>query len=258
MRSGTPRIAKRDSHNLGKSTLLHLLDFLLLKGTAPEHFLFRHRERFKNFTFFIEIALNSGDFATVRRAADDPNKIAMARHAEGGQDFNNEPEDSWDHVGLAREEAFRLLDGWLDLGILKPHDYRKAITYFLRSQSDYADELQLAKFQSGKDREWKPFVAHLFGFNETPIQRKYELDEEIARLEARQTEQQALVQYTEDQLSQIVARIEHLAQQVSEAEESIDSRVQAAGRSNDYAAEYVLDDEVRCDYEPAVCWLSSC
>jgi uncharacterized protein YydD (DUF2326 family) len=49
------------------------------------------------------------------------------------------------------------------------------------------------------------------------------LDEEIARLEARQTEQQALVQYTEDQLSQIVARIEHLAQQVSEAEESIDN-----------------------------------
>jgi uncharacterized protein YydD (DUF2326 family) len=124
-----PKDRKRDSHNLGKSTLLHLLDFLLLKGTAPEHFLFRHRERFKNFTFFIEIALNSGDFATVRRAADDPNKIAMARHAEGGQDFNNEPEDSWDHVGLAREEAFRLLDGWLDLGILKPHDYRKAITY---------------------------------------------------------------------------------------------------------------------------------
>ena len=49
------------------------------------------------------------------------------------------------------------------------------------------------------------------------------MDEEIARLEARQTEQQALVQYTEDQLSQIVARIEHLAQQVSEAEESIDN-----------------------------------
>jgi hypothetical protein len=66
-------------------------------------------------------------------------------------------------VDLAIEEAIKLLDAWLDLRVLKPYDYRKAITYFLRAQGDWTDELQLEKFQMGRDLHWKPFVAHLFG-----------------------------------------------------------------------------------------------
>jgi len=218
-----PKDRNKDSHNLGKTTLLHLIDFLMLKGTSREHFLFRHKERFMDFTFFIEIALNAGDFATVRRGVSDPNQIALVRHAEGGKDLSSAPDDAWDHVGLSREEAFRLLDGWLDLRILKPYDYRKAITYFLRSQGDYADELQLGKFQSGRDRDWKPFVAHLFGFNETAIQRKYELDEAIADLKNKQAEQQSEVQFTEDQLPQIVARVAQMQRHVTEIEAQIDA-----------------------------------
>ncbi|MGY3530830.1 hypothetical protein ACVIHD_006341 [Bradyrhizobium embrapense] len=67
------------------------------------------------------------------------------------------------------------MDGWLDLEILKPYDYRMAITYFLWAQGD----LQLQKFEMGKDPYWRPFVANLFGFNESSVQRKYELDDSI-------------------------------------------------------------------------------
>jgi uncharacterized protein YydD (DUF2326 family) len=218
-----PKDQKKDSHNLGKTTLIHLIDFLLLKGTFPEQFLVKHQERFKDFVFFIEIALNAGDFATIRRSASDPNKIALKRHPQERRDFTAADDGSWDHVDMSREDASKLLDGWLDLTILKPYDYRQAITYFLRTQGDYGDELQLQKFASGKDRHWKPFVAHLFGFNETPVERKYELDEDIERLKQRQAEQQAMVQYSENQLPELAAKIAVLHQQVTEIESALDA-----------------------------------
>jgi uncharacterized protein YydD (DUF2326 family) len=218
-----PKDQKKDSHNLGKTTLAHLIDFLLLKGTSPDQFLVKHHDRFNKFVFFIEILLNAGDFATIRRSAGDPNKIALKRHPLKHQDLTEAADDMWDHVDMSRENACQLLDGWLNLTVLKPYDYRKAITYFLRAQGDYRDELQLQKFASGKDRDWKPFVARLFGFNETPVRRKYELDDEIDRLKQREAEQQSAVQFTESQLSELTARIGVLQQQVDEIECALDA-----------------------------------
>jgi uncharacterized protein YydD (DUF2326 family) len=218
-----PKDQKKDSHNLGKTTLINLIEFLLLKGYAQEQFLFKNIERFKDFVFFIEIALNSGDFATIRRGPAEYNKIALKRHDERHLDLSGAADDLWDHVDRTNEEACTLLDGWLDLRILKPYDYRQAITYFLRTQAEYQDELQLAKFAFGKDRHWKPFVAHLFGFNEAPIERKYELDETIQRLKQKQADQQTTVQYTEEQQPELLARIGVLQQQANENEAAVDA-----------------------------------
>ena len=218
-----PTDRKRNSHNLGKTTLLHLIDFLLLKGMSPDQFLQKHSDRFAEFVFFIEVALNAGDYVTVRRSAAMPNRIAMTRHAEGRQDFVEAPEDLWDHPDLSRDDAVKLLNSWLDLKMLKPYDYRKAITYFLRAQGDYNDELQLQKFNMGKDRDWKPFVAHLFGFNETPLQRKYELDDRIEQLRKQLAERQAEVKFSENELPELTARIGVLHHQVDEVEGSIDA-----------------------------------
>jgi|GEM_PF-607460 uncharacterized protein YydD (DUF2326 family) len=218
-----PSDRRRDSHNLGKTTLLHLIDFLLLKATSPEHFLVRNRERFEDFVFFIELALRAGDFATVRRGASNPNRVAMTRHLDGGLELAEAHDDAWDHTDLSRDDALLLLDGWLDLTILKPYNFRKAITYFLRAQGDYGDELQLQKFSAGKDRDWKPFVAHLFGFNETPVFRKYELDENIAKIKSQLAERQAEVQFKEDQLPELTARLSVLQQQVDESDRALNA-----------------------------------
>jgi uncharacterized protein YydD (DUF2326 family) len=218
-----PSDQKRDSHNLGKTTLLHLIDFLLLKGMSPDHFLARNKDQFERLVFFIELALNAGDYATIKRAAANPGRVAMTRHAEPGLQLANAAEDQWDHPDISRDDGVRLLDGWLDLKILKPYDYRKAITYFLRAQGDYSDELQLQKFQAGKDRDWKPFVAHLFGFNETPIIRKYELDDDITKLRAQLASRQAEVQFNESQLPELSARLSVLQQQVNESEQALDA-----------------------------------
>lgn len=218
-----PKDRKKDSHNLGKTTLLLLIDFMMLKGWSQENFLYRHRDRFENFVFFLEIALNNGGYATVRRSVASPTRIALARHDEPDQDFNEVADDAWDHPDLPIDEAIKLLDAWLDLRTLKPYDYRKALTYFLRAQGDWTDELQLQKFQAGRDLYWKPFVAHLFGFNQTPIERKYELDDQIQKLQEKQNEQQAEVQFKEEDLPKLTAELSVLHQHVEDLEAQLDA-----------------------------------
>jgi uncharacterized protein YydD (DUF2326 family) len=218
-----PKDHKRDSHNLGKTTLLNLIDFLMLKGASSDLFLVKHRDHFAGFVFFIEITLNGGGFATVRRSADNPSRIGLTRHRQGGRDYVNSPDDAWDHPDMSHEDAVALLDGWLDLQVLKPYDYRKGITYFLRAQGDFQDELQLKKFQQGKDLYWKPFVAHLFGLDQEPIRRKYQLDDEIKKLKERKAELQAKVQFSENDLPELAARISVIEQQVNTLEEQLDA-----------------------------------
>lgn len=218
-----PKDKKRDSHNLGKTTLLHLIDFMMLKGLSQEHFLYKHQDRFNDFVFYLEIALNSGDYATVRRSVAQPTRIGLTRHEESDLDLTEAADDAWDHADLPIEEAVKLLDAWLDLRQLRPYDYRMAITYFLRAQNDWTDELQLRKFQRGRDLYWKPFVAHLFGFNETPIIRKYELDDTVQKLRQKQAEQQAEVQFREEDLPKLAAELGVLQQQVDELELQLDA-----------------------------------
>jgi uncharacterized protein YydD (DUF2326 family) len=218
-----PADQKKSSHNLGKTTLLHLIDFMLLKGHSSDHFLFKHKDRFEAFVFFIEIVLNDGSFATIRRGPAAPTKIALKRHSEHGLQFVDAPEDFWDHSDIAIENAIKILEGWLDLKILKPYEYRMALTYLLRAQGDYNDELQLQKFSQGSHKHWKPFVAHLFGYDEAPVRRKYELDDSIASLKDELAQRQAEIQFTEDQLPALNAKISVLQQQADETGRELDA-----------------------------------
>ncbi|MBP2536315.1 MULTISPECIES: DUF2326 domain-containing protein [Agrobacterium] len=218
-----PKDRKKDSHNLGKTTLLQLIDFLMLKGWSQDSFLYKHRDRFADFVFYLEIALNGGGYATIRRSVAAPTRVALSRHEDPDQNFDGAADDVWDHPDLPIDEAIKLLDAWLDLRALQPYDYRKAITYFLRSQGDWSDELQLQKFQAGRDLHWKPFVAHLFGFNQNPITRKYELDERIAKLQEKQAEQQSEVQFKEEDLPKLTAELGVLYQHVEDLEGQLDA-----------------------------------
>lgn len=217
-----PTDKKRDSHNLGKTTLLHVVDFMMLRGMSPEFFLVKHRHRFEQFVFFLEISLNSGDFATIRRSPANPNMIGLMRHAQGRKNLCEAPEDEWDHTAMPLEAAKTLLDGWLNLSILKPYDYRKAITYFLRSQDDWTDELQLRKFSQGKDAHWKPFVARLFGFEAQLIEKKYKIDDDIQTAKQRLNEFQTEVQFNEDDLPALVADSARLRQDIEELSAQLD------------------------------------
>jgi uncharacterized protein YydD (DUF2326 family) len=177
-----PANREKDTHNLGKTTLSRLIDFLLLKEKNKDFFLFKHSDRFDLFVFFLEVDLENGQFLTIRRAVENASKISFKYHSQSGENYSELTESEWDHWGVAFEKAKEILDGALDLEAIKPFGYRQALAYALRSQGDYNDVFQLDKFR-GKHADWKPYLAKTLGFDVEKVMENYALAAELEDLE---------------------------------------------------------------------------
>ena len=178
-----PENRNKDTHNLGKTTLGRMLDFGFLAGRDAKFFLFKHLDLFKSFDFFLEIELEDASYVTIRRGVDEATKISFKKHQAGHQDFSMLPLAEWDHQEVPFDRARELLDGLLDWRALKPWAYRKGLGYLLRSQDDFRDVFHLRKFASGH-ADWKPFLAHILGFDAPLVARHYEKEEELAQKQA--------------------------------------------------------------------------
>lgn len=168
-----PENRSRDTHNLGKTTLVRVIDFCFLAGRDKDFFLFKHKDIFEDFVFFLEIGLADATYVTVRRSVAEHSKISFKKHEAAYQDFTDLSEDDWDHNGLPLERAREMLDGLLDWRAVSPWDYRKGLGYQLRTQDDYNDVFQLRRFAIGKHKDWKPYVAHVLGFDHKLIEQYY-------------------------------------------------------------------------------------
>ncbi|WP_321429407.1 DUF2326 domain-containing protein [uncultured Methanolobus sp.] len=171
----------KDTHNLGKTLLISLIDFLLLKKIQDKSKFFLTKGGFEEQVFFAELKLNNGQYLIIRRGVDQPTKISFKLSDEEATGF---PLDlAFDYENLSFKKAKEQLDSYLGFDVLPNWDYRKSITYFLRSQHDYSNVFELGKFKGGKHKDWKPFVFDLLGFNGSIVKEKYELEEEISELE---------------------------------------------------------------------------
>lgn len=177
-----PENKKKDTHNLGKSTLGRILDFGFLVGRNKNFFLFKHSDLFNDFIFFMEIELTDATYVTVRRSVEKASKVSFKKHKTGMQDFTKLPASEWDHVDVPFERSRDMLDGLLDWRMLKPWSYRKGMGYLLRSQEDYRDVFQLRKF-AGSHSDWKPFLAHILGFNDSLLETFYEKERVLDKKE---------------------------------------------------------------------------
>lgn len=169
-------VNKKDTHNLGKTSLVRVIDFLLLgdfskkKGLLSNHI-------FSGQVFYLEILLNSGKYLVIRRSIDSATKISF--HIDDIPLNNFVAPTSWDEEDVAFEKAKDKLNEYLGFDVVAQWPYRKSITYFLRTQQDYLDVFQLGKFK-GKHSDWKPFVFDLLGFDGELLAKKYDLEEQIA------------------------------------------------------------------------------
>ncbi|WP_425659583.1 DUF2326 domain-containing protein [Tenacibaculum ascidiaceicola] len=166
---------KDDTHNLGKTSLIRVIDFLLLSSYNKNTDKLLGNNLFIGQDFYGELKLNNGKYLVIKRSINTATKISFK--------LNNSKLDSfkfdidWDEE-LTLKKAKAKLNECLDFNVLPNWDYRKSITYFLRSQQDYLDVFKLNKFK-GKHKDWKPFVFDLLGFNGTLILEKLEIEEEI-------------------------------------------------------------------------------
>ena len=174
-----PENRNRDTHNLGKTTLGRLLDFAFLAKRDPKFFLFKHVELFKDFIFFLEIELEDASFVTIRRGVEEATKISFKRHEAGHQYLSGLPLAEWDHQEMPFDRARDLVDGLLDWRALKPWAFRKGLGYLLRSQDDFRDVFHLRKFAAAHS-DWKPFLAHVLGFDAQLVAQHYQKEEQLA------------------------------------------------------------------------------
>jgi uncharacterized protein YydD (DUF2326 family) len=179
-----PQNRKRDTHNLGKTTLGRLVDFCLLSKRDPRAFPFKQVGILGDFDFYLEIELFDASFLTIRRSVREQSRISLKHHETGGQDYTGIPDAVWDHFDVAFERARDLIDAILDLSIMKPWQFRKGLGYLIRSQEDYLDVFQLGRFQSGAHSEWKPYVAQVLGFRGDLASDLYTKDDALQEKEA--------------------------------------------------------------------------
>lgn len=224
-----PKDAKKDSHNLGKTLLVDLIDFLLLKDINPTphhvHFLHKHSLLFADWFFYLELQTTTGKFVTIRRSVKEPTKIAFKSHLKrlGNIATNGAMHTGWDHTDVALERAVQLLDGYLGLESIKPFTYRSGVGYFLRTQADYRQLFQLDKTAAGADKTWKPYLAKVFGLDPQRIMQKYVLDEEVADLKAKVDEiQQSIPRTRTKNLNELRMEVSTRQQVLGETEGRID------------------------------------
>jgi len=174
---------RKNSHDLGKTKLAELIDFLLLKKIDQNNFLLKIKDKndksiFSDHVFYLELLLNNGKYLTIKRSVEKNSKISFAVSETRTIDFI--PPSAWDKVDINLKKAKEELSEHLKLDFFQNkegYDYRKAISYCLRTPpSDYDDVYQLAKFSKGKDKDWKPFVFDLIGFRGDLLLLKYEND----------------------------------------------------------------------------------
>ncbi|MCU0468205.1 MAG: DUF2326 domain-containing protein [Arcicella sp.] len=181
---GDAKDKQSKQHNLGKSKLGELIDFLLLKGIDSKFFFYKDsaKEKFKGYEFYLEILLNNGKYLTIKRIVDSNTKISFKLNDARSTDFIYY--ENFDTT-LAFDKAKEYLNDRLDFDFCKSNDesYRRLVNYSLRSQGDYEPKMktifQLRKFAKNKDKDWKPLLFSLLGFDGKVLKEKYELEENI-------------------------------------------------------------------------------
>ncbi|HLP62467.1 MAG TPA: hypothetical protein VK186_26750, partial [Candidatus Deferrimicrobium sp.] len=180
---GEPKEKKdktKDTHNLGKTLLIQVIDFLLLKKTNRNHVFVKHRDIFKGYLFYLEIKLNSGKFLVIRRGVDCQSKISFKLN---NSELDGFVEDlQWNYEDIPIDKAKDFLDKTLAFDVAPNWPYRKSISYFLRTQQDFLDVFQLAKYNKGLHRDWKPFLFDMLGFDGKRLLDKYDTDEKKKEL----------------------------------------------------------------------------
>ena len=103
-----PKDLNRDSHNIGKSLLIDVINYCLLKEVHTDHFTKNLPEPLNKMDFYLEIALNEDAFLTIKRGIEKNTKICFKRSSEDDQDFTQLDKHEWDQFELPLNKAKRI------------------------------------------------------------------------------------------------------------------------------------------------------
>lgn len=175
-----------DTHNLGKTFLIEVIDFALLKKIDGSHPFKSNPALFEGFVFYLDVEAPDGRVHTVRRQASGGRPVCILTHTPSMPDPREIALAEWQYHGLGIDRGREILGSLLRLEAIYPYGYRKGLGYSLRKQGDYEDVFQISRFVRGKHLDWKPYLAKVLGFDYEHVENKYRLDQAIAGMKQQQ------------------------------------------------------------------------
>lgn len=202
--SVTKELDNNSSHSLGKTTLVDLIDFCLLKKVNNSFFL--RKDIFNDFTFFLEIRVSDNRYVTICRPAN--GKIAINITTEEAF-FSESDIHTWDYQQLPFEKAKKYISD-----LITPHqllakgfNFRTGLRYCLRKQTQYENTFQVRSSRE-KDENWKPYLAFLLGLNPDLLRAKYSANNNVSSLKNAIKEIKNLPQESSQSLEAEITQIE--------------------------------------------------
>jgi len=166
----TKDLDKKASHSLGKTTLIDLIDFALLKEIRSESFL--KKDIFDGFVFFLEVQTSESVFVTIRREVNGKVWITKSDQSQKLLD-----EEGWRHSKLGVRKAKQILDDMFELTAVKSigFSYRSGLRYCFRKQTQYEETFKVNSSRED-DEAWKTYLTGILGVNVDLVRKKFELN----------------------------------------------------------------------------------
>lgn len=200
----TKNDSSKSSHSLGKTTLVELINYMLLKSINKSSFL--KKEEFKDFIFYLEIEYNHEQFLTIKRIIN--GKVSLAWQSSKINCLCLD-DDKWDEKDLGLDKAKDYLNQKLGLDILSREgfSYRNGLRYCLRKQTQYEETFKVNTSRE-TDSNWKPYLAGILGISSKIVKNKYEANKKIDLLKNAIKQIKLLPQESAQSLDAEIAQIE--------------------------------------------------
>ena len=176
--SVSKNITNNASHSLGKTTLIDVINFCLLKQIDKHHIL--KKECFTEFVFYLEIQCETEKYVTIKRPA-----IGQVSITETTEPFRetSEEEQTWLFDKLALKKAKTKLDQLICPKSISTSGftYRNGLRYCFRNQTQYENTFRVNNSRED-DSRWAPYLASIIGINAKTVDEKYKSNKRIESL----------------------------------------------------------------------------
>jgi len=165
-----------NDHNVGKSSLFKLIDFCLLGDKS-----FLSQEQFVDYIFYIEVQIGSNQYITIKRPTIGGKNIELKVTKQKSMLLDEVNFNKKGSLGVAKS----FFEGKANYSINK---FRTYLAYFLRDKDNQNDVFIIKKYSNSHEMEYKSVISNLVGIDGRKIKRKFELENEILKLEPESTE----------------------------------------------------------------------
>jgi uncharacterized protein YydD (DUF2326 family) len=221
-------VAKRSgksSHNLGKSNVVELINYLLLSNWSEESIFHERAEIFHDFVFFLEIQIPNNTYLTIKRPAEKEFSSSISFKIHYSKNLDLSQSDEWDETFIDLRAAQAYLNKQLSFNVLQNYVYRDFVSYFTRKANEYNDVFEKVKgHKKSKDKEWKPKFFDFIGLTCNKIIDSYTVNDQISKKrKLKSSLLEGLGKGYKQELRSVNQKIQELVNKKGTLEESISS-----------------------------------